>query len=455
MAGTCASKPEDGFEGTIHRRYFAAGILTLLTAGATWGMWLLWRIGFSGKFTGVSLHEVNAHGHAQIFGWVGLFVMGFGYRVFPRWWQTRLAWARLAGVAFGLMLVGLALGTVGMTAAGQPRALSMAMAGGGMEVLAICCFAVQVVATFALSQAPRDAHVGFVMAGVAFFVIQAGVSIWHTWRTMAAGTQEELLWQVATWQAPLRDVQIHGLALLMILGVSLRMLPAWYDVPRISERRAWVALWTLVAAVVLEVGIFVAYRESGRHWIAAFLMAPWVMLVVGVWMVIARWRVLSHGLRVRRGDPRDRSAKFIRAAYVWLMVSLTMLLLLPAYQAASRIPFSHAYYGAVRHAITVGFVSLMIMGVAAKVAPRLQGVDPRELSRLWGPFVLINIGCAWRVVLQILTDWLPGAYTFVGVSGVLEVTAMAWWGVGLMRVMWRREPEMARVGVALTVLQNA
>jgi hypothetical protein len=56
-----------------------------------------------------------------------------------------------------------------------------------------------------------------------------------------------------------------------------------------------------------------------------------------------------------------------------------MLVALPFYQlgvvaklapdsAAAHIGFSHAYYGAVRHAITVGFISLMIVGVAGPAA---------------------------------------------------------------------------------------
>jgi hypothetical protein len=44
--------------------------------------------------------------------------------------------------------------------------------------------------------------------------------------------------------------------------------------------------------------------------------------------------------------------------------------------------FSHAFSGATRHAITVGFISLMIMGVAAKVVPTLKGVDVRTLPAL-------------------------------------------------------------------------
>jgi len=123
-----------------------------------------------------------------------------------------------------------------------------------------------------------------------------------------------------------------------------------------------------------------------------------------------------------------------------------MLALLPLYQfavlprvapqsEAAQIGFSHAYYGAIRHAITVGFVSLMIVGVAAKVVPTLNGVDVKRLPALWVPFVLLNVGCATRVTFQTLTDHTPYAFPLAGISGVLEVLGLAVWGVHLWRIM--------------------
>jgi hypothetical protein len=228
----------------------------------------------------------------------------------------------------------------------------------------------------------------------------------------------------------------------MIFGVSMRMLPALFGVPGVSEKRAWRALKILTAAVIGEIAIFLAYRYSSVHAIAALLTVPWVMLAIGSWMVAAPFRLW------RTPPIHDRSGKFIRTAYAWLAVSLVMLLLLPAYQAVSGIAFSHAYYGAIRHAVTVGFVSLMIMGVAAKVVATLNGRDPRQLSPLWGPFILINIGCFLRVSLQTLTDWHPAFFAAVGVSGVLEVTALAWWGTHLVRIMLAGKREAAAESLA-------
>src|SRR5690606_14666027 len=88
---------------TIYRPFFKAGILVVLTLGAVWGAYLLLRIAWGETFTAAGLHEVNAHGHAQIFGWVGLFVMGFAYQAFPRFKHTTLIHPRLALATLWMM----------------------------------------------------------------------------------------------------------------------------------------------------------------------------------------------------------------------------------------------------------------------------------------------------------------------------------------------------------------
>ncbi len=426
---------------TIYRRFFLAGIVLILTAGATWGAWLLWKIGFAGGFTQAnSIHEVNAHGHAQIFGWVGLFIMGFAYQAFPRIWHTRLAAPRLAVVAFGLMLAGLIGSTLGLTLAGRwSLAVPAAVAGGLLEVVAILIFSGQILITFQRGDAKLEPYVGFAIGALFWFTAMSAMSVWHSYKTMTAATQDQLLWYVATYQAPLRDLQIHGLALFMILGVCLRMLPGLFNAPRTSDRRAWWGLGLLTAAVLGESVLFVVYRWTGHHAWATMLMLPWLMLAGGVALVAWPWRLW------RPFPEGDRSAKFVRTAYAWLAVSIAMLLLLPVYQYASEIPFSHAYYGAIRHAITVGFISLMIMGFAAKVVPTLNGIDTRQLPGLWGPFLLVNVGCFLRVSTQTLTDWHPAFFAIIGLSGTLEVAGLAWWGAGLVAIMLRGKRESAEI----------
>ncbi|GAB3140746.1 hypothetical protein GCM10027290_12070 [Micromonospora sonneratiae] len=422
---------------TVHRPFFTAAILSVLTVGASWGVLILWRIGFAERFTGVSIHEINAHGYAQITGWVGLFIMGFGYQGLPRIMRTKLVAPRLAMAVFGVTLAGLLLATTGLGVAGRGTTATwtiiLAVLGHALTLAATVTFAVQLAITYRRSgRVVRPGFVGFVGSALVWLVGQAAFALWHTWMTMTAGSHEEMLWYIATYQAPLRDLQIHGLGLLMILGLSSHLLPQLFGVARTSNRRVWTALVLINLAIVGEVVVFVWYRWVDDHRVAALLMVPWLMLAVGTAIMVWPWRLWR---RLPRAD--HRSGKFIRAAYGWLAVSLVMLPLMPMYQMVSGIPFSHAYYGAIRHAITVGFISLMIMGVSARVVPTLRGIPPRSLGSLMGPFLLVNTGCLLRVSLQTLTDWHPVFFAVVGVSGLFELTGLAWWGAEMLRLMHR------------------
>jgi len=80
----------------------------------------------------------------------------------------------------------------------------------------------------------------------------------------------------------------------------------------------------------------------------------------------------------------------------------------------------------------------MIMGIAARVVPDLRRRGHAKRPLLAGPFVLVNAGCFVRVTLQALTDVHAACFAVVGVSGVLELAALAWWGAHLVRLMRAR-----------------
>ncbi len=425
---------------TIYRPFFKAGIAVVLTLGAGWGAYLLLRIASRGAFGAAGLHEVNAHGHAQIFGWVGLFVMGFAYQAFPRFKHSDLAHPRLAYASLALMLTGLAARSVCEPLIDSTDwAFAPALAGSVLEVAAVGLFAWVIVATWRGVGKPLAFYDYYILCALFWFVVQAVYETVYLAATVAAPGRAELLNLIATWQAPLRDIQIHGFALLIILGVSQRLFHHIYGFAPPNPRVSLVALALLNLAVVGEAAGLVLRRAAGGGW-ALLWYGSVLLLAVTAAVLVRGWRIFSPA-----PEP-DRSLKFLRAAYVWLFVSLAMLVLLPAHRAlltplmppdsdAVMKGFSHAYYGAVRHAVTVGFVSLMIMGVAARVVPTLCGVDVRRLSPLTLPFVLLNAGCALRVAGQTLTDFAPGSFPVAGVSGLLEVTALALWGAHLWSVM--------------------
>jgi hypothetical protein len=450
-----AASDEETLADTIYRPFFRAGIAVVLSLGSVWGALLLVRIALAGSFAAVTLHEVNAHGHAQIFGWVGLFVMGFAYQAFPRFKHTSLAHPRWAYASFWLMLGGLVTRSLLEPLTTWWAWLGpVAVAGSGIEIVAVGIFIWVLWATLRSSAKAWEPYDFYVLAALGWFLVHTVYEAVYLAATLQASNREQLLGLVATWQGPLREIQIYGFATMMILGVSQRLFHYFYSLPAPNRRRSLVTLATLNAALIGLVTGFVLMRAVGHAW--ASLWYGSVLAIAGsVVYLVADWHLFSTA------PGADRSLKFLRAGYVWLFISLGMLVLLPAYQfvvlpalapasAAHQIGFSHAYYGAIRHAITVGFISLMIMGVAAKVVPTLGGIDVHKLGSLWFPFVLVNTGCAMRVGFQTLTDFAPSVYPLAGISGLLEVTGLAIWGVHLWGLMARRdgldEPETAAMG---------
>jgi hypothetical protein len=428
---------------TIYRPFFKAGIAVVLTLGAAWGAYLLLRIAFTGRFTAAGLHEVNAHGHAQIFGWVGLFVMGFAYQAFPRFKHTSLAHPRLALASLGLMLAGIVGRSVAeplaaVVSAAGPVAITAAV----VEVVAAALFVGVILATWRYSGKGLAFYDYYILSSLLWFLVQAVAEAAYLTATLAAASRAEVIALVATWQGALRDVQIHGFALLMVLGVSQRILPHFYGFPEPRRRLSLAALVCLNAAVVGEaIGLVLLHHIGPILWYTSVLL-----LAGSVVTLLASWHAFSHSAE------SDRSLKFLRAAFAWLLLSLAMLVLLPVYQhallpwlapgsEAARLHFSHAYYGAIRHAITVGFLSLMIVGVASRVVPTLNGLDPRRLTQLWLPFLLLNLGCTLRVLMQTLTDFTEWAYPLAGISGLLEVSGLALWGMHTWAVMSGRARE--------------
>lgn len=449
-----ARHPMDELADGIYRRFFKAGIVVILTAGATWGAYLLLQIATRGSFTAVSIHDINAHGHAQIFGWMGLFVMGFAYQAFPRMKHSSLWRPDLANSSFYLMLFGIFVRAVAEPLHAWPLMSELVVASSLAEIAAIGLCVTIVINTLLRSGKRLETNDYYVLTAFGFFFVQALGDAAMTYATIHAGSREALMAIVSGYQAALRNVQIHGFGLLIILGVGLRMFPVLFGLHRPGERLQRIALPLLVLGVLGESAFVVLMQVTKNHAWGVPLYGATIVLAATSIALTFRWGLLA------RPSETDRSSKFVRAAVCWLHTSMVLLVLAPLHMQvvlpaasvlsetgrhAAEIGFSHAYYGAVRHAITVGFVSMMILGMAAKVVPTLNGVDIRRLRTLWLPFALVNAGCALRVGLQIGTDFFAGAFPLVGVSGALEVTGIAIWGVHLWRIMagWRPAEEPA------------
>jgi hypothetical protein len=422
----------------LYRRFFRAAIVVILTAGATLGASMLLLYGLRRTFTSLDLFApIQAHANAQVFGWVGLFVMGFACQGLPRFKFVRLWRPDLANLSFVLMLSGL---TLRMGAAWPwPAQTALGLVGGGLEAVAAVLFVVVIARTLRDSRS-RDGWDKYVVVSLVSFAIVAILEPVMFWITRPGLEADRLIGRVATFMSPYRNLELLGFAGLMILGVSQRILPTAFGFRQPGRKAANGVFALLLGGLVLDLaawGLFRATRSPGWG------VASWAgTSAYALGALILAWELRAW----TRGD-RDRSTKFIRAAYLWMAVACLMVFVEPFYTRALGLRFSHAFHGAIRHAFTVGFISLMILGVSSKVVPILGGIEARGLPGLWIPFLLINVGNALRVTFQVLTDVVPGpAYPIMGASGMLEVAGLTVWGVHLWRLLAPRgEPAPAPV----------
>lgn len=415
----------------IYRRFFKAAIAILLSLGGLWGLIALLKISFGKSMLQPQLLPmIHAHAHAMIFGWVGLFVMGFAYQSFPRFKLTTLWRPGLANLTFYLMLFGIAFRFAGDTLGHGALALSLGIVSAAAEITAIALFIIIILKTARQSMGPHNPYERFIIAALAWFLIQGILSAFFFLAEATAANLQETVLRTALLDGPLRTIQLLGFAALIIAGVSQRFVPTVYGLGQPRHDRQRLIFWLMNGSLLLDIASYVALLTTGNPVFAATLEISYLLMVLWALLLVIQLRIFT-----RTSQP-DRSWKFIRAAYVWLLVAILMMPLLMPYGAWAGEGFSHAFWGAHLHAFTVGFVSMMIVGVSSRVVPILAGVDSKRLDSLWGPFILLNIGCAGRVMLQILTDFRPGiAYVFLGATGVIELGALAWWGLGLWRVM--------------------
>src|SRR5581483_9695181 len=402
----------------IYRRFFKAGVATVLTVGCLWGAINLLQIALGKSFLQLRLlSSIHAHAHAMIFGWVGMFVMGFAYQSFPRFKNTTLWRPGLANLSFYLLAAGILAGMAADMLLPATVSLVLGALSGAAEISAVVLFMVVLYRTARQSIEPHNPYEKFMASAFVWFLLGTILESVFFFAKATAHSEHGLIMRIALIDGPLRDIQLLGFAALIIAGVSQRFVPHVYALGKPVHDRQTLIFWLINGSLILNIASYVLLLTTHNFYSAigfelAYLLMPlWAALLA-----------IQLGVFRKPSQP-DRTFKFVRAAYVWLLIACAMMPFFPLYGTLTHQVFAHTYMGSHRHAFTVGFISMMILGVSSRVVPILAGVDSKKMNSLWAPFVLLNVGCAGRVLLQVLTDFVPGiAYPLIGFTGFIELT---------------------------------
>src|SRR6516225_8010827 len=89
--------------------YILAGLLFMLLPGTFLGVWNLLAISADHTVSSLSPAWLQAHGHAQIFGWLGTFILGIGFYSLSKMGNLKPFAVSRGWIAFGFWTGGASL----------------------------------------------------------------------------------------------------------------------------------------------------------------------------------------------------------------------------------------------------------------------------------------------------------------------------------------------------------
>ncbi len=411
-------------EATLSRLlmlYIGTGLAFMLAPGTFLGVWNLLAISNHRAANTASAAWIQAHGHAQIFGWIGTFILGIGFYSIPK--LRRLNSFALSAVvsAWALWTAGVSLHWLCTVYEWHWRVLLPVSA--ALELIAFAIFFRTV-----SGHRPADSEkkqlepwVFVVIAGTVGLMLALLVNLGVSAFLALRATAPEI---PASFDQKFLVLETWGFLVPFVWGFSAKWLPIFLG---LQAPRGTLLLW---AVGVNAVGVGTA-------------LAGWARIAVLLFLIAAAVAVISLQLFV----PGEKPAKvkgvhssfpvFVRLAYVWTFIAA----LLAVWGASSSN--AAGIWGASRHALTVGFLATMVFAIGQRVLPAFSGMKLLFSTKLmFAGLALLTLGCFLRVSSEVLAyqGFLRSAWSWLPVSAIIEMTAVTVFAVNLLATFAGKAP---------------
>ena len=377
---------------------------------------------------------IQAHGHLQMVGFIGLFLVGVAFHVLPRFKNTNLRLRALALPAIALLVAGVLLRVGSQPWAEGTLGGVLLVLSGFLELAGALAFAA-IISAMLLPKVRKNydrylvaACAWFVAASIANVVVIAGL-------VSDGGTVI-----VSAKTGPLLEMYLFGFLMLFILGVSIRVLPHFLSLRAPDVRLFTPALIAFNVALLGRVGAgwVDAYGGWSRpDWIQA--STAYVML----FSVLAYVGALNlHLPSANEGAPPGfkGQARLIRMAFVWLFVAVAIEVWFGTAAVTGDFRPDFLESGAARHALALGFLTQMMFGVGYRVLPVFAGKPLHSPRLVDATFVLLNLAVIFRVG-HALGPWGSSAFRFdqIAVAGGFASLALVIFAYNILRT-WVSKP---------------
>ena len=394
--------------------FIGSGLAFMLLPGTFLGLWNLFAISSHRSAQSVSDAWVQAHGHAQVFGWIGCFILGIGFHSIPK--MTGAS----SRVAMGRAVFCLSSWTGGVTLRWFANIYLwhwrvLVPASALLELAAFLVFfrAVSQHKPSTGGKQKLEPWIFVVIAGTVGFFVTLLMNLHGCFHAALRGNSPAFPF---AFDQRFLVLMAWGFLVPHVWGFSAKWLPIFLGLRPVRERMLFSAVAINATAIVLAV--------SGAALPATILLAS------GAAVAALALRIFEPGERAANTSGIHASFPFfVRLSYAWLNVAALLAIWAATSSSASGI------WGASRHALTVGFISAMVFCIGQRVLPAFSG-----MKLLWSPRLMLEncallaLGCTLRVGSEVLAyqGFSTHAWQLLPISAVVEMTAVTLFAVNLV-----------------------
>jgi hypothetical protein len=387
------------------RAWILSGLFFMALPGTLLGFSNLMAISTNHGLGSLPAAWMEGHGHAQMFGWIGSFILGIGFYSQPARGRSAI---RVSMSCFVLWTLGVAMRWFGNIYGWHWRILLPVSA--GLELIAVLLF-LSAASHHKLPEQADEKKQGMEPWMVSVLIGTAGLAfavIFNFVECLRLGMQGSLRSFPHSLDQKYLVLLGWGFVVPVVWGFSARWLPAFLAIAKPSVRLFRAALCLDIVGVACGVG--------GLPKPAAILFA----LSAAIICLALRLTEQAHGHAKTQGI-HPSFPTFIRLAYAWLIVAGSMSVW------AAFADVHGGIWGASRHALTVGFAATMVFTIGPRILPHFAGIYNIFSKRLmFLSLLLLQTGCIVRVTSEPLAyeGLLPFAWKVLPVSGMLELSGV-------------------------------
>jgi uncharacterized protein involved in response to NO len=394
--------------------FVTTGLIFMVFPGTFLGVWNLLQISGRESVASISPACLQAHGHAQVFGWVGSFILGIGFYSIPKMRGGAKSSFGTAWACWAMWTTGAALRWATNVYLWEWRFLLPLSA--FLELGAFLIF------FRAVSQHRPEASGKEKLGGPwIWVVISASMGLWLVLLVNLGGCLFVAFRGTSPAFPHLFDqrylaLMAWGFLVPFVWGFSAKWMTVFLGLKPLRTS------WLLAALVVNLMGLGLTVAGAG---------------CIGSWLFVVAAAMAVTALRIF--EPSEKEAKirgvhssfpfFVRMAYLWLIVAAILGV------AATRWDTSGGIWGASRHALTVGFISVMILSVGQRILPAFAGMRMLWSTKLmFAGLAFVTLGCTLRVSCEIIAyqGYAAWAWSVLPISALCELAGLTIYAINIL-----------------------